>query len=70
MLLSVASLRSLGAIVDFAEDLVVFRNLDAKRIIQAKRSQSGHQLLPLCGDMYEHSTEAKQPIQSLRDFIP
>ena len=70
VLLSVASLRSLGAIVDFAEDLVVFRNLDAKRIIQAKRSQSGHQLLPLCGDMYEHSSEAKQPIQNLRDFIP
>ncbi|CAE7350905.1 unnamed protein product [Symbiodinium sp. CCMP2592] len=37
VLLSVASLRSLGAIIDFSEDLMVFRNLDEKRIVQAKR---------------------------------
>ena len=70
ILLSVSSLRALGAVVDFSEDLIVFRNLDPKRIVQAKRSQSGHQLLPLCGDMFNHSVEAKQAVPSLRDFIP
>ena len=70
VLLSVASLRALGAIVDFSEDLIVFRHLDAKRIIQAKRSQSGHQLLPLSGDMFEHSVEVSQPVPSLKAFIP
>ncbi|CAE7905236.1 unnamed protein product, partial [Symbiodinium sp. KB8] len=34
--------------------------------VQAKRSQSGHQLLPLCGDMFNHSAEAKQAVPSLR----
>ena len=70
ILLSVASLRSLGAIVDFSSDLMVFKNLDPRRVIQARRSQSGHQLLPLCGDMFKHSFQATRPILSLKDYLP
>ena len=70
ILLSVSSLRALGAIVDFSSDLMVFTNLDPRRIVQARRSQSGHQLLPLCGDMFEHSFQATRPILSLKDYLP
>ena len=70
ILLSVASLRALGAIVDFSSDLMVFRKLDAQRVVQARRSQSGHQLLPLCGDLFEDSFRATRPIPSLSDYLP
>ena len=70
ILLSVASLRALGAIVDFSSDLMVFTKLDPQRIVQARRSQSGHQLLPLCGNMFENSFQATRPISSLKDYLP
>ena len=70
VLLSISTLRALGAVIDFSEDLICFRSVDPKRIIRAKRSQSGHQLLPLCGDMCEASVMAERAIPSLRDFIP
>eukprot|EP00439_Symbiodinium_sp_Y106_P029431 s4552_g3.t1 len=38
LLLSVESLRKLGAIVDFAEDMICFRSLDAQKIVQVERS--------------------------------
>lgn len=68
MLLSVDTLRRLGAVIDFAEDLVVFRNLDDRRVIQAVRSQAGHQLLPISDDLYRDAKDCKQPVPSLRDF--
>ena len=49
--------RALGAIIDFEEDLVVFRRLDDRRMIQATRSQSGHQLLPLTENLYSKSVQ-------------
>ena len=69
ILLSVASLRALGAIIDFANDLIVFREIDPCRIIKATRSQSGHQLLPLSGDMYEQSEVANRAIPVLKTFL-
>ncbi|CAE7241426.1 RE1 [Symbiodinium sp. CCMP2592] len=59
VLLSVASLRSLGAIIDFSEDLVCFRAIDPCRLVRARRSQSGHQLLPLSGNMCEEALQQK-----------
>ena len=70
ILLSVASLRALGAIIDFSNDLVCFRSLDPHRLVQARRSQSGHQLLPLSGDMCASSVVANRAIPSLKDFLP
>ena len=69
ILLSVASLRSLGAIIDFANVLIVFREIDPCRAIKAKRSQSGHQLLPLSGDMYVQSEVANRAIPDLKTFL-
>ncbi|CAE7663162.1 GIP [Symbiodinium sp. CCMP2456] len=52
ILLSVASLRSLGAIIDFEADLVRFRAVDPRRVLAVQRSITGHQLLPLTEDLY------------------
>ena len=70
VLMSVSTLRALGAIIDFKEDLICFRSVDSQRLIRARRSQSGHQLLPLSGNMCEASTVAKCAIPSLKDFLP
>ena len=69
ILFSISSLRALGAVVDFAEDLVVFRKITDKKVIALERSSTGHQLLPLATDWYEGAFEAERPIPSLRDFI-
>ena len=68
VLLSIDTLRKLGAIIDFAEDLVVFRNLDDKKLIQAQQSQVGHQLLPLTENLYSQALDSTCPIPSLRSF--
>ena len=68
ILLSIATLRSLKAIIDFETDMIVFRGLDDKKIIQAQRPQSGHQLLPLTEDLFKDAIECRRPVPSLKDF--
>ncbi|CAE7794080.1 GIP [Symbiodinium sp. CCMP2592] len=69
LLLSVDSLRKLGAIVDFAEDLVCFRSLDANQVIQVERSATGHQLLPMTDDLMKQAKATKLAIPSLREYL-
>ena len=69
LLLSVEALRRLKAVIDFDADLICFRALDDKRLIKAERSQTGHQLLPLCEDLYKDSMIAKSAIPSLEEFV-
>ena len=69
ILFSIEALRSLGAIIDCKEDLVVFRSLDATRVIELERSCTGHQLLPLVEDWFTQSKQAKTAIPSLKAFL-
>ncbi|CAE7897668.1 unnamed protein product, partial [Symbiodinium necroappetens] len=57
ILLSVATLRKLGAVLDFENDLVVFRRLNRKKIIKVGRSATGHQTLSLKDDLYNNAKE-------------
>ena len=68
ILLSISMLRRLGALIDFENDLIVFRHINNKKIIQADRSLAGHQLLPLSKDLYSNSVDSAQPVPSLKDF--
>ena len=69
ILLSIDTLRRLGAIIDFDADLVVFRKLNAGRIVRLARGRTGHQLLPLTEDWLGNSLEAGQEIPSLSAFV-
>lgn len=69
ILLSVATLRTLGAVIDFAEDLAAFRHLDASRIIQLQRSATGHQLIPLAQDLLHGAKATVQDVPSLKAFV-
>ena len=70
ILLSIATLRALKAVIDFSEDLVVFRALNPRKVIKAGRSATGHQLLSLSEDLYKDATEVAQEIPSLKAFLP
>ena len=59
---SMASLRSLGAVIDFAEDLVVFRKLTDQKIIPLERSCTGHQLLSMTTDWYKGAFSTAKPV--------
>ena len=68
ILLSVHSLRALGAVIDFEHDLAVFRKADASRMIPLERSAAGHQVMPLTEDAYEHAIRLREPLKSLKDL--
>ncbi|CAE7537598.1 RE2 [Symbiodinium sp. CCMP2456] len=60
ILVSVATLRALGAIIDFEEDILVLRKLDPTKLIRLQRSTTGHQLVNLTDDLFHDATTAKQ----------
>ena len=69
ILFSIETLRSLGAVIDFEHDLIVFRKLSDERIIQLERSSSGHQVLPLANDWYQGSRKTTTRVPSLKEFL-
>ena len=69
LLFSIHTLRALGAVIDFSEDLVVFRTLSDRKVIQLERSTTGHQLLPMTSDWFEGAQDTKEPVPGLRQYI-
>ena len=69
ILLSIQTLRALKAVIDFDEDLLVLRGLDATKIIPLERSAAGHQLLPLTEDLFKTAHTCKSQVPSLREYI-
>ena len=66
ILLSVETLRRMGAIVDYNKDQVVFTKIDPQVLVQLHRSQAGHQLLPLGEDVLSRGERLAVPGRSLR----
>ncbi|CAE7582483.1 RE1 [Symbiodinium sp. CCMP2592] len=62
VLLSIETLRRLGALIDFEHDLLVFRNLDAQRVIKLERGLTGHQLMDLTEDWLRRALPAERAI--------
>ena len=69
VLLSVDTLRRLGAIIDFEADLAVFRRLNANRVIRLARGRTGHQLISLTEDWLSHGQESTRAVPSLTSFL-
>ena len=70
ILLSISTLRSLGAVIDFQHDLIAFRQLSTRKLIRAGRSATGHQLLSLADDLYEGAVDTVCEVPSLTEFLP
>ncbi|CAE7327782.1 unnamed protein product, partial [Symbiodinium microadriaticum] len=69
ILLSVEALRRLGAIIDFREDLAVFRALDDRKVLRLVRGQSGHQLLSLTEDWMAQAEPASTAVPGLASYL-
>ncbi|CAE7339017.1 unnamed protein product [Symbiodinium sp. CCMP2456] len=64
ILMSIETLRKVGAIIDFQHDLAVFRHINPSRVLRLVRGKSGHQLLPLsedCLSAARQTVSATQP---------
>ncbi|CAE7633802.1 RE1, partial [Symbiodinium sp. CCMP2456] len=61
ILVSVATLRALGAIIDFEEDILVLRKLDPTKLIPLQRSTTGHQLVNLTDDLFREALPFPMP---------
>ena len=68
ILISVETLRALGAIIDFEKDLAVFRNLDENKIVPLERLASGHQLMSLSEDLFCNARNCTRPVPGLDAF--
>jgi hypothetical protein len=69
ILLSIQTLRSLKAVIDFEADLLVLRGLDDTKVIPLERSAAGHQLISLTDDLFQKAHTCKSRVPSLRDYI-
>ena len=68
ILVSIATLRALKAVIDFENDLVVFRALDERRAVPLARSTTGHQLISLSDDLYKDAIPCTDRVRSLREL--
>ena len=69
ILVSVATLRKLGAIIDFRTDEAVFTAVNDRTLVKLKRSTTGHQLIPLTQDFLESGITLTNRVMSLRQLV-
>jgi hypothetical protein len=68
VLISIDTLRKLGAVIDFKADVACFRNLNDRKLVPLERSSTGHQMLPLTDDILANAIDLEKPVLSLRDL--
>ena len=68
VLMSIDSLRRLGAIIDFEADLAIFRKVDPQKVVKLERSAAGHQVMPLTEDAFADSKSLGTPMPSFADL--
>ena len=65
VLLSVRSLRALGAVIDFEKNEAIFKRLDPQRLVTLETTETGHQLFPLVQDVLEGAKALERPFTTL-----
>ena len=66
MLISIDTLRKLGAVIDFQADVACFRTLNDRKLVPLERSSTGHKMLPLTDDLLANAIDLEKPVLSLR----
>ena len=61
VLLSVKSLRALGAVIDFERNEAVFKRLHPQKLVTLETTDGGHQLFPLVSDVLKGARNMKAP---------
>jgi hypothetical protein len=68
VLISIDTLRKLGAIIDFQSDVACFRALNDRKLVSLERSATGHQMLPLTEDLLANAVDLEKPVPSLKSY--
>eukprot|EP00439_Symbiodinium_sp_Y106_P036380 s3875_g4.t1 len=50
VLMSIKSLRALGAVIDYDRDEMILKKVNSKKVVKLERADSGHQLFPMVTD--------------------
>ena len=69
VLVSVDTLRRMGAIIDFRQDEAIFTTINPKRLVSLARSAAGHQLIPLTEDFMKSGVNFDRPVRSLKHLV-
>ncbi len=69
VLISVSTLRRMGAIIDYNNDEAIFTAINPQKIVKLARSAAGHQLLPLTTDFMQEGSVCSKATTSLRQLI-
>ena len=67
ILLSIASLRSLGAVTDYGKNQMILTRVDPQSVIDLETTPNGRQVFPLTADVYTQSLRREKPFTSLLD---
>ena len=66
ILVSRKALRALGAVLDFGQNEVIYKNVDPKMVVPLQEAANGHLLMPMTGNITEGGSSRSTPFQSLR----
>lgn len=65
VLISVRTLKKLGAIVDFGSNKVIYQKLCPKSVMSLEEADNGHLLMPLTSDLLDGAVKRTSPFQGL-----
>ena len=65
ILLSIDTLKKLGAIVDYGRDEAVFRSVDPQRCVKLETTVTCHQILPLTKDFMKQGYPLEAPVSRI-----
>lgn len=67
ILVSRKALKSLGAVIDFENNQVIYSNIDDKAVIRLVEAENGHLLMPLTGNLTAGGVARQTSFRSLSD---
>ena len=67
ILVSIKSLRALGAVVDFGRNEVIYRSICPLSVVRLEQAANGHLLMPLSDNLLAGATRRKQAFGALGD---
>ena len=67
VLVSRKALKALGAVIDFEEGTIIYKNINKQKVMQLKEAANGHLLMPLTGNLLVGAEDRSRPFESLRE---
>ena len=65
ILLSIDSLRRMGAIIDYANDEAIFTKLDPRKLVSLESTQVGHHIIPLGDNPFKNAKDLGREVHRL-----